>query len=138
MATASGLMLIITGIWSVNPLQINRETSQRLLERGPLKWSMINGGMLGLAVTSRIGFWLWYAVPTCAFACGTWLGGTVVYATYAGARLFTIAGLAWRIQMLGNSQLIMDLALRLRPRARSVCRPVAIAVGLLFIVAFGF
>jgi hypothetical protein len=71
----------------LRPLQLNRETKQRLLERGPLQWGVLNGSLLGLGFTSRIGFWTWYLIPLSAFTIGSPLAGAAVWAMYGLSRM---------------------------------------------------
>ena len=66
----------------IQPLQFDCETPQRWVRRGPLAWAIRNGLTLGFGATSRIGFWLWYAVPLGAFLVGDPLFGAVTYGTY--------------------------------------------------------
>lgn len=68
------------------PLQRNHETPQRWLHRGPIRWAIRNGAVLGIAVTSRLGFWLWYVVPLAALLSGSAWWGMVDYGTYGGVR----------------------------------------------------
>lgn len=51
-------------------LQCDRETPQPWLSSGALSWAIRNGLALGLGATSRIGFWLWYVVPTSSLLSG--------------------------------------------------------------------
>jgi hypothetical protein len=41
---------------------------------------------LGFGATSRIGFWLWYAVPLGAFLIGEPVAGAIIYGTYGLVR----------------------------------------------------
>ncbi len=66
----------------VQPLQLDCETPQRWVRRGPFAWAVRNGLTLGFGATSRIGFWLWYAVPLGAFLVGNPVFGAVTYGTY--------------------------------------------------------
>jgi hypothetical protein len=52
------------------------------VHKGPLRWATQNGLALGFGATSRIGFWLWYAIPLGAFLVGDPRLGAVVYGTY--------------------------------------------------------
>lgn len=76
--------------------QLDRETSQSWMDRGPLVWATLNGGALGLGFTSRLGFPLWYVVPVTAFLAASPILGAIVYGTYgvtrgAGAFLLMLA-----------------------------------------------
>ena len=66
----------------IQPVQFDCETPQRWVHRGPLAWATQNGLALGFGATSRIGFWLWYAIPLGAFLVGNPLFGAVTYGTY--------------------------------------------------------
>jgi hypothetical protein len=70
----------------LQPPQFDCETPQRWIHRGPLRWATRNGLALGFGATSRIGFWLWYAVPLGAFLVGDPGVGAVIYGTYGLVR----------------------------------------------------
>ena len=67
----------------IQPLQFDCETPQRWVHKGPLRWATRNGLTLGFGATSRIGFWLWYAIPLGAFLVGDPAFGAVSYGTYS-------------------------------------------------------
>lgn len=72
-------------------LQCDRETPQSWMRFGALRWAAVNGAMLGLGFTSRIGFWLWYVVPTGSLLLGDpWLGAAI-YGLYG----FVRSGAVW-------------------------------------------
>ena len=62
------------------------ETPQRWMDRGWLPWSLRNGGALGTGAMTRIGFPLWFVVPTVCFVLGDPLVGAVVFGSYGFAR----------------------------------------------------
>ncbi len=97
------------------------ETAQKLLHAGPLRWSLANGALLGAAVTSRIGFWLWYVVPLAIFILGSWRLGGLLYGAYGLARMGAIVVMAWEIRST-RSKAVCSVALGGRSRARQVCR----------------
>ena len=66
--------------------QIDRETPQSWLHKGPLIWALLNGLSLGVGVTSRIGFWLWFIIPLGAFLFADPVLGTAIYGTYSLVR----------------------------------------------------
>jgi hypothetical protein len=70
----------------MQPLQFDCETPQRWVNKGPWRWATRNGLTLGFGATSRIGFWLWYAIPLGAFLIGDPLAGAVIYGTYGLVR----------------------------------------------------
>ncbi|SRR6266540_3184344 len=83
---------------SVPVPQRDRETSQRWMQSGALRGAARNGLALGLGFSTRIGFWLWYAIPTGAVLTGDWRVGAALYGTYGVAR-----GLApWEIVGAGR------------------------------------
>jgi hypothetical protein len=66
--------------------QWNRETPQRWMLAGALKGAARTGFTLGSGLSTRIGFWLWYAVPAGSFLGGDWRFGMALYGTYGAAR----------------------------------------------------
>ena len=67
-------------------LQHDYETPQSWINIGALRWASINGLVLGFGATSRLGFWLWYAVPLGAFLFGRADLSAAIYGTYGAAR----------------------------------------------------
>lgn len=90
-ATLLGIAAIVVALLELNGrhphlLQCNRETPQDWVHKGPTKWAIQNGLALGCGATSRIGFWLWYAVPLGAFLVASpWLGAAI-YGAYGAVR----------------------------------------------------
>jgi hypothetical protein len=41
---------------------------------------------MGVGISTRLGFWLWYAVPVAAVVSGETLSGVIVFGTYALVR----------------------------------------------------
>jgi len=66
--------------------QLDCETPQRWVHKGPLLWAVQNGLALGFGATSRIGFSLWYAVPVGALLLGAPLLGAAAYGAYGLVR----------------------------------------------------
>lgn len=89
--------------YHVRPLECNRETPQRWVHMGPLRWALQNGLALGCGATSRIGFWLWYAIPIGAFLTGAVEIGAAIYGTYGVVR-----GMAVWVIILGLSRHVTD------------------------------
>lgn len=90
-ASLLGVLAILIGVLElsgrrIQVLQCNRETPPQWLDPGPLRWAIKNGLALGFGATSRIGFWLWYAVPIGALLAGAPELGAVVYGTYGFVR----------------------------------------------------
>jgi len=80
----------------VNPLQCDRETSQRWVRRGALLWPIANGGALGFGATSRLGFFLWYAIPAAALFSGSPVLGAAIWCVYG----FTRSAAVWLIMAM--------------------------------------
>jgi hypothetical protein len=66
--------------------QLDCETPQRWVHKGPLAWAAHNGLVLGFGATSRIGFSLWYAVPVGALLLGSPVLGAAAYGAYGLVR----------------------------------------------------
>lgn len=92
----------------IRPLQRARETSQRWVHLRPIRWTTRNGLALGFGATSRIGFWLWYAVPAGAFLVGSPGLGAAIYGMYGLVRGIG----AWGI-IVGNRAASFNFADRL-------------------------
>lgn len=106
--------------------QIDRETEQSLLGHGPLEWATLNGALLGLGFTSRVGYWIWYLVPITCFILGAPVIGAIVWATYALTRLGIAVSLAgWMHHHPDQISQISRWLLALRPRARGIVGPAA-------------
>lgn len=109
-AAASLLSVIAIGVaigdatsMRLSVLQCDRETSQTWMNLGPLRWAARNGAALGLGFTSRIGFWLWYAVPTGALLFADPRVGGVIYGLYGATRAWSV----WLL-LLGKLNRISD------------------------------
>ena len=77
----------------LRPWQCDRETPQRWAREGALRWAVRNGATLGVGMSSRIGFWLWYAVPLAALASREPLLGALIYGAYSLTRTGAALGL---------------------------------------------
>ncbi len=66
--------------------QRNCEVPQRVMHRGALRGAAHYGASLGVGASSRIGFALWYVVPSSAILSGSPLNGAIVYGVYAATR----------------------------------------------------
>jgi hypothetical protein len=66
--------------------QLNCETPQLWVNKGPLPWAMQNGLALGFGATSRIGFSLWYVVPMGTLLLGSPTLGAAAYGAYGLVR----------------------------------------------------
>jgi hypothetical protein len=119
------------------PFQCDRETPQRWVHLGPLRWATVNGAVLGRGATSRLGFWLWYVVPLGAFLFGHALVGAVVYASFSAVRAFS-AGfilLAWRIT--GDADRVADWLFRRAGLARRIAAGQLMLTGLAMSIMIG-
>lgn len=121
--------------------QCDRETSQRWVHGGPLRWAACNGLALGCGATSRIGFWAWYAVPVGAFLSGDAALGALLYGSYGLARgagawlLIAAAAIARR-----RGSTFDDLAVWLlgrAPAARTISGALLLFLGGLATLAVG-
>ncbi len=63
-------------------LQRNRTTPRRWVEESAAAWSLKAGAALGLGITNRIGFPVWYLVPVLALGTGSWIAGAAMWAAY--------------------------------------------------------
>jgi len=98
-ALTSGLAVLATGVGFLElvgrpvPLvERDQETPYRWVKGGPLSWAARNGAALGIGMTSRIGFPLWYVVPLGSFVSGSLAVGGATYGLYALARSTGAAG----------------------------------------------
>ena len=106
-------------------LQVNRETEQNLLSKGPFTWALANGFLLGLGFTSRIGYWIWYLIPLGCFVLGSPAHGAVIWGTYGCTRLGIAVVVASMMHRRPSrmSELSRRL-LGLRPTVRRLSSPV--------------
>lgn len=66
--------------------QCDRETPRRWVAEGRFRWAIRNGAALGVGATSRIGFYLWYAVPAGATLLADPVFGALLYGSYGFTR----------------------------------------------------
>jgi len=122
------------------PWQRNTETSQLLLEKGPLRWAFLNGALLGVGFTSRIGFWLWYVIPITVWMSGSAIAGMAVWGLYGGARLLASGVVALHISRGGvQPDVVGDRLLAIKPilMSRLGAATVALVTALFAIVGLG-
>ncbi len=79
----------------LRPLQCDRETPQRWMCAGALRWACRNGATLGLGATTRLGFWLWYVIPLGALLAGRPALGIAIYGGYGLVRGGAVWALLW-------------------------------------------
>ena len=139
-ATVLSLIAMALGTWELivgrlNPLQCNRETPQQWIRKGPYHWALRNGIALGIGITTRIGFWIWYVVPVSAFLIGRPLEGAIVYGTYGIVRGATVwpALLLYRV----SPEPLGLWLLRHNATARYVSSCVLLATGTLAALVVG-
>ena len=136
--TAIGALLVVLPLLRVPPPQRDRETPQVLLHRGPLVWSLANGALLGAAVTNRIGFWLWFLVPTGCLLGGSPPLGAALWGTYALARLAVIDAVAARMRHPAcHVGALTDRLVLGRWRVLPIMTALCVAEGALVAVALG-
>jgi hypothetical protein len=144
-ASMAAVLAVILGLCELfksrplRPLQLDRETPQRWRFSHVLVWSAKNGMALGFGATTRIGFWLWYAVPLAAFVAGSaWLGAAI-YGAYASARglsvwvLAIVAVLGRRSCHSGPDDIAMWLTGR-EDRARLMAGGTLVSLGVCIVI----
>lgn len=81
------LVVLADGLGLDVPLpQRDKETPRRWADEPMASWAVKAGVALGLAVTNRLGFVIWYAIPVLVFSMGSVALGALSWATYAFAR----------------------------------------------------
>ncbi|MBX6765104.1 MAG: hypothetical protein IRY88_15715 [Rubrobacteraceae bacterium] len=143
-AVASLLALVALAIGSLELLgrkvplpQFDRETPQRWLHKGALTWALLNGSFLGVGVTSRIGFWLWYVVPLGAFLFADPALGAAIYGAYSvarGAAVWAII-LGLNIGLLGDDW--QERFIARFPAAQTIAACQLVLVGLVGTITIG-
>jgi hypothetical protein len=78
----------------------SRETPRKWMRRNPLTAAALNGVSLGLGWSTRIGFWLWFAVPLGSILSGSSYEGMAIYGAYGLTRGLGL----WLLLALANSQ----------------------------------
>lgn len=113
--------------------QCSRETPQRWVHGGPMRWAAVNGLVLGNGAATRIGFWSWYLIPAACFLLGDAVLGALIYGCYGISRgTGAWALLAWNRLRRGTR--FDDLAvvlLRRYPLARRLASLQLLALGAL-------
>lgn len=110
MASILSLIAIAVGVLELGPRpwrvpQCDVETPQRWMNAGAIRWATLNGAALGVGATSRIGFWLWYAIPASAILLGDPVSGALVYGLYGlirGGSVWAFLLLPTRLGMRGD------------------------------------
>src|SRR4051794_29947450 len=101
-----------------------------------LRWAVLNGAALGFGATTRVGFWLWYAIAIGSFASGNPAIGAAAYGAYGLARGAGATAMIY----VGRGRTLDELALALLGHAAAVRRLAAAqpaAFGLVVATAAG-
>ena len=117
--------------------QLDRETEQSLLHRGPIAWAVLNGAQLGLGFTSRIGFWTWYLIPVGAFLLADPVTGAVAWGLYGLLRLAAAIAIAYAAATPEQLLARITAALRRRGRATTATRYLAVCLAAILVLAAG-
>lgn len=131
-----GLALVQLTGRPLAPLQCDRLTPKRWARQSALGWALRNGASLGLGAFTRIGFWLWYAVPAAAFLSGRPLVGALVYGTYGLVRGLGVWAMiaAWQWRRVETGEWLVGQSARARTLAAAALAALAafvfVAVGL--------
>ncbi len=123
-------------------IQCDRETPQRWIHAGALRWAIRNGLVLGWGATTRLGFWSWYVIPIGSLLLGDPIIAALLYGCYGLLR--GLAVWAW----IGAGRFIgPQLGLRFddmathvllsRPVARSISGAYLLLLGAALAVAIG-
>lgn len=133
---ALAVMLATMALLRVPVLQRDVETPQGLMSAGPIIWAAGNGALLGVAVTSRIGFWAWYILPLGLLYLAQPALGLLIGGTYGFVRLAVLVGIAFRMHSANDdtarqlSIRMIELRNRIRPAMAALTVVAAVAVGL--------
>jgi hypothetical protein len=137
--TALALVLVVVPVFSPRRLpQIDRETDQDLLGRGPVLWALVNGFLLGTGLTSRIGYWVFYLLPLGCFVAGSAAWGALIWAAYGFTRLGAVVLLAG--SMVRRPARMLDVSMALlawRPALRRASAPATAVLALALALGLG-
>ena len=119
--------------------QAERETPRRWLQHHAILAAAVNGAALGTGVLTRIGFWLWFAVPAGALLLGDVVLSAALFGTYSITRTgstFAILAVAraGRQDSPGADKLGLGL-LTFREPARWVTASMLTVLGVMGIIA---
>ena len=141
-ATALAIAAIAAGAYELLrrplvPLQCDRETPQRWMDRGPLGWAARNGASLGFGAFTRLGYLLWYVVPVGCLLLASPATGALVWAAYGFGRAAGAGALIAVAYRIGNAGRALDLALEKRLLAQRATAIQLLALGATAFVAVG-
>lgn len=117
--------------------QLTRETEQALLHRGPLQWATLNGALLGLGFTSRIGFWTWYFIPLACLTSGSSWVGALIWGSYGLVRMGVTVAAAVRMRRVSAMVVVADALLGGRELARRSTNVAAVLLAAILVVRLG-
>jgi hypothetical protein len=132
---ALAVTLAAMALLRVPVLQRDVETPQGLMSAGPIVWAAGNGALLGVAVTSRIGFWAWYVLPLGLLYLARPDWGLLIGGTYGFVRLAVLVGIAFQMRSVSNdtagrlSIRMIELRSRIRPAMAALTVVAAVVIG---------
>lgn len=98
-----GLLLVLALLEvcrvAARPLQCNRESARLWVDQSTSQWALKNGFAMGVAVSTRLGYWCWYALPFGVVVSGSAVYGCAAFGIYGFVR-GTVAPLALLALML--------------------------------------
>jgi hypothetical protein len=132
------MLVVVPVVWPRRLPEFNRETEQSLLGLGPFRWAIINGFLLGLGFTSRIGYWTFYLIPVGCLVTGSPAMAAVIWGTYGFTRLGIVLLLAYRMHWSPTRTASLSRSLlALRPTLRRVSNPATVICALLLTLWLG-
>jgi hypothetical protein len=111
-------------------LQRNRTTPRRWVEENAWAWSLKAGAALGLGITNRIGFPVWYLVPVLTLGTGSSIAGAVIWAGYGLLRTGITMFDGFRLAQQDRFGTASARRLRSEPLMRRLSSSAGLAVGL--------
>jgi hypothetical protein len=126
---ASASLVLAAAAWRRSrPWQRDAETPTQWLEHAGLRVAVWNGLALGAGFFTRLGFWIWWALPVLVFESGSVSAGAVVGAAYGAVRLGGSSLVAARAEAARSDRLPRRL-LGWRPRAAVIADPLFFAAS---------
>ena len=111
----------------VRLIQVDRETPYGWLSPGPLSWAARNGAAIGFGAGTRLGFWLWYAIPLGALLAASPVLGGVAYGLYSLTRTLSAGGIIVMVQRANwTASRILGYSVRARASANLLLLALAI------------